>query len=246
MSEIQFMQKPDWVSWADIKECMTKAHETNKKKGIVMQNQSMSAEELGDNLKNAYCFVALHNNRVVGTCSFVIKKVNMWWAKGNVIYTFALAIIPDYQGTDVYFGLQDLRMSYIKETGIRIMMSDTAESNIIAQKLNIKKGAKSVKLYASPNTWYYSVVMAQWLDGCPYSDWYCSFRFRISKFIVKTIWKPGRFIRFLPLKDSDYQRIYDHYQLCSDVMSAEDFCKKSDIDYGSFIKWEKRHMKKKN
>lgn len=243
MDDILYILKPDSVSWQDIKDCMVKAHEPNRKKGIVMQNQSMTADELGAYLKNAYCFVALKDNKVVGTYSYIIKKVKMWWAKGDVAYTFSLAIIPEYRGTDVYFGLQKVIMQNIKKSGIRIIMSDTEEHNQIAQKLNLKKGAKLVKMYASPKTWYYSVVMARWLDGCPYSDRYCNFRYKISEFMVKTIWKPGKIIRFLPLRDSDYQKLFHHYQLCSDMISAEDFCKKIDINYNRFIRWGQHHNK---
>lgn len=199
MEEIQYMLKPDWVSWAAIKECFIKAHESNRKKGVVMQNQFMTPEEFENYYKNAYFFVALRGEEVIGTSAFFIRKMNKWWArKENVIYNCADAIIPEYKGTDVYFELMSLRNKYIKETGIRIIQSDTEENNTMILKINKKKGGKQVKLYASPKTWYYSVVMVRWLDGCPYSDWYCNFRFKLSSFIVKLIWKPGKKVRFLP------------------------------------------------
>ncbi len=199
MEEIQYMLKPDWVSWAAIKECFIKAHESNRKKGVVMQNQFMTPEEFENYYKNAYFFVALRDKEVIGTSAFFIRKMNKWWArKENVIYNCADAIIPEYKGTDVYFELMSLRNKYIKETGIRIIQSDTEENNTMILKINKKKGGKQVKLYASPKTWYYSVVMVRWLDGCPYSDWYCNFRFKLSSFIVKLIWKPGKKVRFLP------------------------------------------------
>lgn len=200
--EIKYMPKPDWVSWADIKECTVKAHSQNAKKGFVMQNQTMSVEEFAEYYKNAHCFVAMKDDVVIGTSSFIVRKLNKWYAKGYVIYNCGDAIIPEYRGTDVYTDLLALRAKYIEKTGIRVMMFDTAEENKLVQKITMKKGAKKVQLYASPKTWYYSVVMVKWMDGCPYSDWYCNFRFKLSKFIVKLLWKPGRKWRFLLSKNN--------------------------------------------
>lgn len=197
MKEIQYTLKPDWVTWEQVKECMSKAHEPNRKKGIVMQNQFMSIEEFEKYYKNAFCFVALEDNQVVGTSSFKIIKRNVWWAKNKpVAYEFGDAIIPEYRGTDVYYDLLALRAKYIEDAGIRILQFDTAENNKLVQKLSVKKGAKRVKLYSSRKTWYYSVMMVKWLDGCPYSDWYCNFRFKLSCFVVKMFFKPGRKFRF--------------------------------------------------
>lgn len=197
MKEIQYTLKPDWVTWEQIKECMSKAHEPNRKKGIVMQNQFMSIEEFEEYYKNAFCFVALEDNQVIGTSSFKIMKRNVWWAKNKpVAYEFGDAIIPKYRGTDVYYDLLALRAKHIEDAGIRILQFDTAENNKLVQKLSVKKGAKRVKLYSSRKTWYYSVVMVKWLDGCPYSNRYCDFRFKLSSFIVKTVFKPGRKFRF--------------------------------------------------
>ena len=243
MEDIQFMLKPDWVTWQDIKNCMIKAHEPLRKKGVVMQNQTMSVEEFETEYKDTTCFVALKDKEVVGMCSCKITKVKMWWHKGDIFYSFGDAIIPEYRGTDVYLGLQKIRLDYIKQSGVRVLFFNTEENNKLVQKLNMKKGAKCVKFYASPKTSYYSVVMARWLDGCPYSDGYCNFRYNLSKFLVKTLWKPGRIVRILPLRDADYKKMFDHYQLCSDMISAEDFCKKMDIKCSRFIKWGKRHNK---
>ena len=244
MEKITYMPKPEWVKGDAIKECLIKAHEPNRAKGIVMQNQFMSAEEFDVYLKNAYCFVALKDNRVIGTMVFKILKCNKWWAKGqDVIYNCMDAICPEYQGTDVYLELRSLREKYIKKTGLRIIQSLTAENNYLIQKISAKMGGKLVRFVASSETDYYSVVMVRWLDGCPFSDRYCNFRYKLSEFIVKTIWKPGRIIRFLPLRDGDYKKLFDHYQMQSDLVRAEDYCKKMGVNYKRFIKWGKKHNK---
>lgn len=207
-----------------------------------MQNQTMTIEEFEKEYENASCFVALKGKEIVGMCSYKVMTVNMWCHKGDIIYTFGDAIIPEFRGTDVYFGLQKIRLDSIKKSGIRIFMFNTEENNILVQKLNIKKGAKRVKFYASSKTWYYSVIMAKWLDGCPYSDRYCDIHYKWSRLFVKLIWKPGRIVRFLPVKDSDCQKVFDHYQLCANEMSEEDFCRKVQINYNRYLKWKKRYQ----
>ena len=207
-----------------------------------MQNQTMSIDEFEHYYLNSYCFVAMKEGKLIGTASLKIKTVKQWWVKGDVAYPFADAIIPEYRGTDVFMELQKLRGKCIKELGINILMFDTEENNKLVQKYNIKMGAKRIKLYASSKTWYYSVVMVKWLDGCPYSDWYCKFRFNLSKLLVRLIWKPGRIVRFLPVRDADYQRVYNHCLLCSKEMSEEDFCRKVEIGYNRYKKWKAKHQ----
>lgn len=193
------MPKPEWVTWGDIKKCLIRAHEANQKKGFMMQRQFMSDEDFEENNKDSYCFVALKDKDVVGTMSFRIRKCKQWWAKGqNVIYNCGDAVIPEYKGTDVYLELHALRAQHIKKTGIRIIQSDTAEDNQLLMKLFMRSGAKKVRLITYPSTWYYSVVMVRWLDGSPYSDRYCKFRFKLSSLLCKLFYKPGRKFRFLP------------------------------------------------
>lgn len=197
MEEIKYMLKPDWVTSADIKALMWKAHEPNRKKGIVMQNQFMSAEEFEEYLKDVYCFVAVKGTEVIGMMCYKILKCNQWWAKGQkVIYNCLDAIAPDYSGTDVYFELRGLREKSIKETGLRIIQFATEENNVLVQKICVKRGGKLVRFIASPSTNYYSIVMVKWLDGCPFSDKYINFRFKLSKFLTKLVYKPGKVRRF--------------------------------------------------
>lgn len=197
MDDIKYMPKPDWVKGKDIKECLMKAHTPNRAKGIVMENQFMDAEQFDDFLKDSYCFVALKDNQVIGTMSFKILKCHNWWAKNQeVIYNCMDAIWPEYQGSDVYLELRALREKHIKETGIRIIQSSTAENNKMLLKISARRGGKQVRFYASPDNRYYSVVMVRWLDGCPFGDWYCKFRFKTSEYLTKFFFRPGRVNRF--------------------------------------------------
>lgn len=238
MGNIKYMLKPEWVSWESIHECIAKAHETNRKNNFSMQNSSMSVQELKDYLKGGYCFVAIQENKVIGTNSLKVVKSKHWWTKGKIGYECLTAIDPEYRNTGAYFGLRKIRTEFAKSLGVGVLQFDTSEDNRTVQMIDLKFGFRYVSYFASPKTWYYSVVMVKWLDDCPYSKWYCNLRFTITKFLVRLIWKRGHIIRFLPLRNDDYQKIHDKYQLCSDVMSKEEFCKRLGIKYDRFIKWE--------
>lgn len=196
MEVVKYMLKPDWVSWDSIKDCLVKSHETNNKVGFNMHNSTMSAYELEQYLKDAYCFVALQGDKVIGTNSLKVIKLNTWWAKGDVGYECLTAIIPEFRSTGAYFGLRKIRTEYAKKLGIKILQFDTHEENKNVQMIDLKFGFKYVRYIASPKTDYYSVVMVKWLDGCPFSDSYINFRFSLSKLITKIVFKPGRKFRF--------------------------------------------------
>jgi len=198
MSDIQIIEKPDWVSWDEIHEVLWKAHEKNREKGMSMRYPSLSGDELRNLIgEKGKCFVAIYDGNVVGTNAFILKQNLRWYAKGQIVAHFCLAsVLPEYQGSSVYFSLNRYRQKYIDKLGIKIMDMDTAENNKLMQRLLLKQGYKYVD-YMAPKSSHYSVIMARWTDGCPFSDRYCAFRFWVRKFIVRLRYKPGRIKRFI-------------------------------------------------
>jgi hypothetical protein len=195
--EIVYMEKPEWVTWEQIKECIYKGHESNREKGVVMLNTKLSPEELKKHVGNGHCFVALKGKEVVGTFSLKFLNLKKWWVWGKVAYPCLDGILPEYKGTDVYFGLNDLRMKYIEESGVRIIQNNTSEFNTLIRKLAKKKGFKTVMYTPSgKGADYYSVTHVKWLDGCPFSDKFIDFMFNLSKFIIPIIWRPDFSFRF--------------------------------------------------
>lgn len=201
MNNIQYVEKPDWVSWDAIHECLVQSHKVNAQKGLHMMNQDLSGEELKKKFVNGHCFVALEGEKVIGVFGlrlFVGKKIMTWWSwRKKVAYNYMDGILPEYQGTDVYYGLNDLRTDFIKKSGADIIQSITAENNWRIRKISKVKKFKTV--FFSPTAKgadYYSVIMVKWLHGCPYSDKFINFMFNLSKIVVKSIWKPGYKLRF--------------------------------------------------
>lgn len=198
MGKILFMEKPEWVSWEDICECIHASHQTNKKWGFEMLNSRITASELSERLKGGKCFVALDNQKVVGTVSLKILKNNKkWWAKGIVSYHCYDAILPSYRGTDVYLGLKQIRDKYDKDMGIQMIQCNTAEHNKTIIKINEKTGYKRVQFAPVGNGGnYYSVTMVKWIDKCPYSDRFINLMYNLTKFVSKTFFTPDFRFRF--------------------------------------------------
>ena len=203
MDDIQYMEKPEWVSWESIASCIREAHKINEKRGFIMPAMYITGDHLQKDVGKGHCLIALCGDKVVGTKTITYRKYKMthplgWLSKGQtVIYTGLEAVQRDFQGTDVYLELHSLANKIIKESGNQIIASFTAEDNKVVQKLAIKKGAKLV--WFSPtkkDAACYSVYMFRWLNGCPYPDWLINVMFKTSKLIVKTIWKPGYKLRF--------------------------------------------------
>lgn len=42
---IEIVEKPEWVSWDDIHDVVWKAHENNRKKGVIMSYPSLPGEK---------------------------------------------------------------------------------------------------------------------------------------------------------------------------------------------------------
>lgn len=200
MSDIQFMEKPDWVSWEAICECFRAANTVNDKKGFHMTYSDLTPDELEKSIKDGdgHCFVALVDKKVVGTVSLMFWKHQWyhWWTRQTVAYSTYESILPEYRGTDVFMGLEYLLDKYIRDSGVRIRQCNTAEQNKTVIKLCQRAGYKFVQYSATGNNAnYYSIIMVLWEDGCPYSDRFCNFMFKLSKIIIKTIWKPGYKLR---------------------------------------------------
>lgn len=193
MSEIQFMEKPDWVSWDSVRECLNAAHKTNKKSGFEMRNSTISTDELLEEVKDSRCFIAMVDNTVVGVTCFRIENKKKWWRRGPAIYHFGDGILPQYRGTDVYFNVQALKYKFVEESGVRVQYFRTSSKNKTVIKINKKYGFKLVQFQPTKNRMenYYQVTMVKWDDGCPFSDGFLNFMFSLSKIVTKTFWKRG-------------------------------------------------------
>ena len=197
MGEIQFMEKPEWISWEEVRECMRSSHQTNTKLGFEMLNSKRTVDDLKNKMKVVHLFVAIDDKKLVGLAGAKLIKMNKWWTRNVVSYHCFDAILPDYRGTDVYIGLKDIRDRFDKQNNVRIFQFNTAEHNKTIIRLTEKKGYKRVQFAPTgEGANYYSITMVKWSDGCPHKDWFVVFMYKLSKFVSKTFWTPGYKLKF--------------------------------------------------
>lgn len=208
MEQIRVMEKPDWISWDEVQQCIHDAQLTNKKKGFDMSFGHKTGDELRKSVgENGYCFVVLNeSNKVIATMSLRVSNIRFWWYKGEAGFHCCEAVLPDYRGTDAYFDMHAAIKRKERELGIKLLWFTTAERNKVVLRTAIKTGCKMVRYASFSGCDYYSVIFAKWLDeGCPYSDATIKFMYYLSKIAVKILYKPGHIKRFVFLKKENNQ-----------------------------------------
>ncbi len=198
MEDVRVMEKPDWISWDEIQQCIHDAQLTNVKNGFDMYFGHMTGEELQKSVGDGYCFVALNdNNRVVGTLSYCVTKINFWFHKGNAGFFCYEGILPEYRASNAFFDLHRMAEEKGRSLGLDVTWGSTSEKNKKIIKINELQGWKKVQYSASGNgVGYYSVIMAHWDKGCPYKEGFIKFMFGLSKKVVRILYKPGKTFRF--------------------------------------------------
>lgn len=195
--DIVIQEKPEWVSWDMIHEVLWKAHQQNMAHGMTMRTVKLNGEELKERVGDGQCFVALdRDDHIVGTGSIKVYLSQVWFAKGLTAKLMLGAVLPEYQGRGIYRQLLQKRFDYAREKKASVILMDTAEHNLKMQKILKRYDFRYVSCFASKFSKHYSVVMAKWLSYCPYSKWYCQWRYFIQMLIIKLRYKVGGIKRF--------------------------------------------------
>ena len=183
-TEINIIEKPDWVSWDEIHEVLWKAHADNRNNGVVMRYPSLSGEEICQKIEgHGKMFVALDGEKVVGTAALTIKQFSLWCGKGSYAYLCFASVLPEYNGKGIYKALSLRREELALSMGLVRIIGDTHENNKHRLDIAKKTGYKFVdyKYYKD----HYNVVMVKWLNGCPYTEFRCKIEFLKRKLQVK-------------------------------------------------------------
>ena len=185
-SDIKIIEKPEWVSWEDIKQCLYEAHSVNRAKGINMTHYQWPAKKIKESLgESGFMFVALDDDKVVGTAGIGEKYGNRWYMNGRYAYECFASVLPGYSGKGIYKMLEIKREENAKEYGYNVLIFDTHSKNAHRIDIALRNGFRLVHFFRASSNDHYSVVMAKWLKGCPYSSFYCWTKYHFSK--LKTI-----------------------------------------------------------
>jgi GNAT superfamily N-acetyltransferase len=187
-NEIKIIEKPDWISWDDIKKCLFDAHAKNREKGINMANYQWPAQKIKESIgDNGIMFVALDGDKLVGTAALAEKKSYHWYTIGKCGYLCFDCVLPAYNGMGIYRSLMKTRESLAKTLDYDVLFYDTHYKNVKVLSWGEKNGYRKVRYFLTKDNDHHSIVMAKWLKGCPYSNLYCWWKYSIS--MVKTMLK---------------------------------------------------------
>lgn len=201
---IEVIEKPDWITWEDIRTCIHRAHESNVSRGIEMKTLQYSAQELEERLAKyaikSKVFVALDGNRLVGTAAVTLEKKHRWCYDGNVAHLHFAAVDPDYRGMNLYGRLSQLRYDFAYENDCKAIEFFTAEDNRRVQEINLSQGFQYVDFISPSDSQLYYVLMAKIIGDDKPSPWKAALRFFLKKQKIKFLYKPGHVKRLSFLK----------------------------------------------
>ena len=176
--KIQIVEKPDWVSWDDIKHCLIDAHEANRDKGINMAHYQWPVEQIKSSIGDkGIMLVALDGQKVVGTAAIMENKGHSWFAQGTFAYLGFASVLPEYNGMGIYKQLTQQRERIALMRGFDTLQFDTHWRNKRVQDIAIKNGYHKVALFRAQSGDHFNVIMVKWLKRRPYSSIYCRYRY---------------------------------------------------------------------
>ncbi len=185
-NEILIVEKPDWVSWEDIKQCLFEAHAVNREKGIIMTHYQWPSERIIETIgDNGRMFVALASDKLVGVAAVCDKTGDTWYAKGKYAYLGFAGVLPEYNGQGIYNKLIKAREDFARKQNFNTIIFDTHQRNKVVQNKALKNGYRYVRFFRASSKDHYCVIMAKWPDGCPYSKLYCFYKYILSG--IKTL-----------------------------------------------------------
>ena len=197
MKEVVITKKTDDITFEMIQTILTKAHASNKEKGLLYATASQTVDKLKSKIgENDTCFVALVDGQLAATVTVSFRGLNYWYHNGNVAIIKLLGVDPEFKGMHISSKLIEACLAEAEKRGEKIVVADSAEHNEILKNLVLGYGFLTTDygLYAANN--FYTNVYVKWLDGCPYSNIYRKFRYNLKRLYIRTIYKPGKIKRF--------------------------------------------------
>lgn len=184
--QIEIVEKPDWVSWDDIKQCLIDAHAENRSKGIHMTHYLWPVEKIQDYIEgnNGKMFVALDGDNVIGTAAYRIQNGAEWYRHGRYAYVCFGSVLPKYTGMGVLRAMNKERDKSIKDSGVSTLFFDTNLKNTRRMSIAFKEGYHLVDIEYYHD--HYSVRLAKWLtDRHSVIYIYARFMMALAKAVVR-------------------------------------------------------------
>lgn len=194
---IEIKEKDNNISFEIVHNILFESHKENMKNKVLMKTVTLSSEQLEERIgKNGKCFIALYDDKIVGTLSVRFVERNTWYAQGIIPDYILAGILPEYQGMHINTMLSNKVFDYSKDQGFDKIELDTAEKNKQAIKVYKHLGFRLVDFKAFSGADHYSVVMIKNFYKFPHSKIYYYVRFLMKKYYIKLRYKIGGTKRF--------------------------------------------------
>ena len=152
IDSIQILEKPEWVSWDDIKACLMKSHAANRTKGINMGHVQWSAAQIRDFVGDkGIMLVALDGDKLIGTAAIIVREGHAWYAPGRYGFLGFAGVVPEYNGRGKYKALVQEREEYAQKMGLPVLVLDTHKDNTRLQEIALKNGFRYVRFFLVSN-----------------------------------------------------------------------------------------------
>lgn len=167
MKDIVIIERPESLSWEEIRSTLVEAHRNNIDRGLVVRSTTLSANQLQEQVGDGKCYVALDGEVLVGMLAVRPKPCDLWFCHGTVAHFLLGAVLPQYQGMGIYSRLEEHCYAFAKEQGISIITLNTAANNVRMVKMLPKQGFCRAKLFHTSDTDHFSITWVKWLENAP-------------------------------------------------------------------------------
>lgn len=187
MTSVTIIEKPDSVSYDEIASVLHDAHKSNIEKGMHFSAAAQSGDEIRKHLHGSGRFyIAAIGNAVVGVGAVRFRQIDKWFHQGYCADIVSVGIRSAYKGQGISKLLfSKLEQEAFKECGIVIM--NTAEHNEIMLSSRLHDGWCFVDYLSHKGTDFYSIMLAKWKNGCPFSQTHCTRMFAFRKTRMKLV-----------------------------------------------------------
>lgn len=194
---IRIEERPDHISYKELCDLIHEAHTVNRDRGLIYGTSKISEDDLGRKFRaGTVCFVAFDGDQLVGMACVSVRRINKWYHKGETAYLELFAVKPGNQGKGIARKLRDYCIEHAKRMGMKTCLSVSAEKNVAMRKIYSSIGFLQVGYGAGKSNNFYSIFYMKWIDKCPFSNYYVSFRFKVDRFLHRLVYRPGGNMRF--------------------------------------------------
>ena len=191
MSTIEIVKQPEFISDDDIAALLHDAHQSTKEKGMNFTASYFTGEQNRKRLgEDGVFYVALADKELAGVLAVCYEKdCKLWCHKGKDFAELKMmGVSTKFKGLGISSQLNEV---VIKDAFGRtdLITFNTAEHNQRVIDFYERRGFVKVNYRSYRSTNYYSVELAKWRDGCPYSAFTCKLRYALIRLKVRLFYK---------------------------------------------------------